>query len=261
MATPSATLRRGRALPVSSAPLGSLPLGALPGMVPASESEGDSETSGTTTVYLYVSAAPPGATGICNGAIGLVGAGQGEKEKIDDFDTDTSRLADHCRARFHRARRRALLKWPWPEATAYLAGTAASADVVHPTYDFHYAYQIPVGAGCLAMREIVDVYGNCLKYHRVGLSILCNYQPAEFWWSMVLDLAAGFSEGLVRCIEYELAIDLCGLIITGGEGAKRRRGLHQEYRELALPDAQRQAQDQQYDAINVEAPTRWDEIY
>lgn len=251
----------GRIVPASSEAL--IPPALVPGAIlSASASSDDSSTTGsTTTIEVYVGASPPNATSIANGAIDLVGAGLDDFDHIDDFDLDTSRLAGHCRRRYHTARRRALLKHRWPEAMGYVAGTAASEDVTHPTYDYSYAYAIPVGAGCLAMRGIVDVWGRPLKHHRLGSSILTNYLPSHFWWLMLLDLATGFSEGLARCIEYEMAIDLCGPLLKGSEADKRRRELHQEYREIALPDAQRQAQDEHYDAINAESPLPWNEIW
>jgi len=236
-------------------PVQSIPLGAL-----AATAGGEDSGTGTQTIEVYLAVGPPNATDLCNGAIDLVGAGVEAYDQILDFVTDTSRLADHCRRRFHRARRRALLKWPWPEAGAYLPGTAGDTDFIHPTYDFTYSYQIPVGAGLLALRRIVNASARPLLYDRHGDHILTNYLPSEFWWHFTLDLAGPFSEGLGRCIEYELAIDLCGPLLRGEAASKRRVELHQEYREIGLPDAARQAQDEQYDQTNAAAPIPWIEI-
>jgi hypothetical protein len=261
--TPSVPAGRtpGRIVPGSSAAL--IPPPLIPGAIrsAAGTADTDAGSTGTVTIEVYVGASPPDATSICNGAIDLVGAGLDDYDRIYDFDLDQTRLADHCRRRYHPCRRRALLKWLWPEATVYLPGTAASEDVSHPTCDFEYAYVIPLGAGCLALRGIVDAWARPIRYKRIGSAILTNFLPGEFWWLLLLDLATGFSEGLARCIEYELAIDLCGPLLKGADAAGRRRQLHQEYRELALPDAARQAQEEHYDRLNAEAPALLNEIW
>lgn len=252
----------GRAAPPSTVPNASVPLATIPGV--RTLVEGGEDTGGTATeiVYVYAFSGPPGATDICNGAIDLVGAGLDDWDHLDDFDTDVSRLADHCRRRYHRARCRALTKWTWPEAAGYLAATAADSMAVKPTNHYEYSYAIPaLGEGLLAVRRIVDAYGSNLVYELHGRYILTDFLPSEFWWEVTLNLASGFSEPLARCIEYELAIDLCGTLLKGEAGTARRRQLHQEYRELALPDAVRAGQSETYDRTNAHAPTPWIDIF
>jgi hypothetical protein len=203
----------------------------------------------------------PETTAICNGAVCLLGSGLNGQEYIESYESDTSELAAWCRRRFDPCRRRALLKWRWPEAQTFLAGSDAGGDVsnaVHPGYD--YAYAIPIGSGALALRGIVDADRKPLKYARSGPHIHCDYATNEFWWEYIEDLVTGFSPGLARCMEYELAIDLAGVVYKGAVASQKRREFHEEYRELALPDAQGSVQDETYDEHNETRATPLHEI-
>jgi hypothetical protein len=200
-------------------------------------------------------------TSICNGSIAILGSGMDGADSLESYETDTTTLANWCRRRFDPCRRRALLAWRWNEAIKLLAGTDAGGDdsgVVHPGYD--YAYAIPVAAGCLALRGIVDEDGKALKHRPAGGFIHTDYATDEFYWDFILDLESGFSEGLRQCIEYLLAADLAGPIYKGDKGDAKRRALLQEYRELILPDAQGWNQAEQYDETNESAPDVISEI-
>lgn len=200
-------------------------------------------------------------TQISNGAILLIGSGIGGVAYLDSYDSDTSELADWFRRRYDVCRKRTLLRWRWNEAILLLAGTDAGGDIVaavHPGYT--YAYTIPASDGCIGLRGIVDEEGTALPYRVVGTQLHCDYTTDEFWWDFINDIETGFSPGLQRCIEYELAIDLCGYAVKGQQGDAKRTALETEYRELILPCAKSENQDQEYDAHNSERDELWHEI-
>jgi len=200
-------------------------------------------------------------TGICNGAVALLGSGLDGEEYLASFESDTSDLAGWCRRLFDQARKRALLKFRWPEAIKLLAATDAGGDVddaVHP--GFAYAYTVPVGSGSLALRGIVNADNQPLKYRRAGLLIHTDYATSEFWWDFVENIVTGFSVGLNRCIQFELAIDLTGPVLKGEAADKKCALLIKRYRDLSLPDARGQAGAEVYDQVNAERDTPWSEI-
>lgn len=201
------------------------------------------------------------ATGICNGAILLVGAGKEGVDHIDSYENDIGDLADWCRRRYDLCRKRALMKHRWNEAVKLLAGDDGSGDddtQVHTGYD--YAYALPSASGCIALRGIVDSDGEPVKHKRAGSYIHADAETDEFWWDFVNDLQTGFSPGLQRCIEYEMALDLCGFLLTGNAADAKRRTLYEEYAQIVLPQAKMQNADEQYDTHNQTKQERWDEV-
>ena len=202
-------------------------------------------------------------TDICNGALALMGGGIIDRAWLSNYESDTGPTADWCRILYGKARRRAQRKWDFDETKDYVAGTDAGTDVDgvnHPGYD--HAYLIPANPQTLVCRGIVDDDRNKLAYHKVGQYIHCNYATSEFYWDLVLDLetTALFSDGLIRCIEYELAILLCGPIFKGDKALKMCQALILEYEQWALPASAGENQLAQYDEANECADDAWYEV-
>lgn len=157
-------------------------------------------------------------TQICNVALSLLGAGEGDVAMIQRYETDQTKTAGWCRALLPLAIEEILGEHDWIEATGYKApGAALTGTSIPVNPDWDYAYSLPENPVCITFlgvvgAESVDADGVESSYpYAQGCNnqrhyILCHEEADDILFKYVgLVGVRFFSPGLAGAVAGRLA--------------------------------------------------------